>query len=255
MVVAIERESAPSAPNGVYVAPDASLAGWNIGAAARIAPGSLAGSGSALAWDGRTPVFGGLVGPITTSAEVFGHAMLRAFGAPAGEHCPICALVADHDLWTRPRVLAALHALALRAPHAPFVAAHLDVLVGLGRGLTPETDDLVVGAVLGQHALGVTVADVLTSDELATRVARATTSLSATWLILAGAGRAIEPLQTVLAGAPGSEAWAGAVERLLAVGSSTGRSIAVGVTLATVGSAWPRAVESCIHTAEARCRR
>lgn len=260
LVVAIERDLAPSTPNGVYLAPEAPLTTWAVGAAARVAPGELSlvdatGSGSRLTWTARTPVFDGFVDAVRTSPEVFGHALQRVLGADVGEGCPVCVLVDDHELWTRPRVLTALHALAVRSTAAPLAAAHLDALIGLGRGLTPETDDLVVGALLAQHALGVSVADVLGDGDLAARVAPATTSLSGTWLGLAGAGRAIEPLQAVLAGAPGSDAWARSVQRLLDVGSSTGRSIAVGAILATVGNARPMAVRACRHTAETRCRR
>jgi hypothetical protein len=99
-------------------------------------------------------------------------------------------------------------------------------LIGRGPGLTPEGDDVVagmagVGAAASRHD---EVAALLGTD-----LRRRTTALSATLLELAARGMGPEPLQAVLAGR------AGALERLLAMGHTSGRAYARGAA-----TAWTR---------------
>jgi len=96
-------------------------------------------------------------------------------------------------------------------------------LIGRGPGLTPEGDDVVAGmagvlAAAGRHD---DVAAVLGAD-----LRRRTTALSATLLELAAQGMGPEPLQAVLAGRPG------ALDRLLAMGHTSGRAYARGAAAA-----------------------
>jgi Protein of unknown function (DUF2877) len=99
-------------------------------------------------------------------------------------------------------------------------------LIGRGPGLTPEGDDLIAGA-----AAVVAIGSWPEKDEwlealLGGDLRRRTTALSATLLELAAQGMGPEPLQGWLAGD------AGALDRLTAIGHSTGRAIAAGAALA-----------------------
>jgi uncharacterized protein DUF2877 len=97
-------------------------------------------------------------------------------------------------------------------------------LIGRGEGLTPEGDDVVAGAAAVLAAAGWSAewVDALLGSDLRRR----TTALSATLLELAAQGMGPEPLQAVLAGRPG------ALERLLALGHSSGRAYALGAATA-----------------------
>jgi hypothetical protein len=99
-------------------------------------------------------------------------------------------------------------------------------LIGRGPGLTPEGDDVVAGmaGVLAAASRHDEVAALLGTD-----LRRRTTALSATLLELAARGMGPEPLQAVLAGR------AGALERLLAMGHTSGRAYARGAA-----TAWTR---------------
>jgi hypothetical protein len=105
-------------------------------------------------------------------------------------------------------------------------------LIGRGGGLTPEGDDLLAGAAAvvasgsWPGALREAWLTALVGADLRSR----TTALSATLLELAVRGMAPEPLQALVAGE------ASALDRLVALGHSTGRAIARGaaVGLSTV---------------------
>lgn len=92
-------------------------------------------------------------------------------------------------------------------------------LLGRGRGLTPEGDDILVGAVAAAVAFGVPsniVAAVLEPD-----VESRTTTLSATLLRLAVQGRVVEPLLRLL---NDDLTEVGEAQRcVLSVGNTTGR--------------------------------
>jgi Protein of unknown function (DUF2877) len=96
-------------------------------------------------------------------------------------------------------------------------------LIGRGPGLTPEGDDVVAGmaGVLAAAERHDDVAALLGAD-----LRRRTTALSATLLELAAQGLGPEPLQAVLAGRPG------ALDRLLAMGHTSGPAYARGAAAA-----------------------
>lgn len=109
-----------------------------------------------------------------------------------------------------------------------------EVLVGRGRGLTPEGDDILAGAAVGLRALGPAAG--LSADTV-DRMARAlcpadvrarTGSLSATLLELAAVGAAPEPVSRLLADGDRE----GALADLRRLGASTGTAIAAGIALA-----------------------
>jgi hypothetical protein len=141
---------------------------------------------------------------------------LRLVGDPAalGAHLGRVAGDAPADL---------VRAVETRDPALAAAAGRR--LIGRGPGLTPEGDDLVAGvaAVLSENRPWV---EALIGTDLRTR----TTSLSATLLELAARGMGPEPLQALLAGE------AGALDRLLRLGHSTGRAYAIGAGLALVAS-------------------
>lgn len=255
LVVAVEHATAPRSPNGVYVGAGVDLAAWAVGDAVRIEPGRLAAPGLTLLWDGRTPRFDAVLAKPKVNPWQIAAALLEALTPGADEPCPVCRLVGGHDLWSRPTTLRALHTLALRSADLPFPARLVDELIGLGRGLTPETDDLVCGAVAAQWARGIRVSDALTGESLADRAAGATTSLSRTWLLMAAEGRVIDPLVDLLATVPASPAWRAALRGLLKIGSTTGRSMLVGATLGMTGSVRRADLAACKYPLGAGIRR
>jgi hypothetical protein len=122
---------------------------------------------------------------------------------------------------------------------AAFAAA--DRMVGLGPGLTPSGDDLLCGFLVTLHQLappgGGTRAFAAALGRLvATRAVRATTALSATLLGHAARGEAPAEVVDVLTAlgqdGPGDRLTARALPRLLAVGHTSGRDLALGVAAA-----------------------
>jgi len=113
------------------------------------------------------------------------------------------------------------------AARDPALAAEAGAeLIGRGGGLTPEGDDLV-GGVAAVVAVGPwPEKEAWLRALIGEDLRRRTTALSATLLELAAAGMGPEPLQAWLAGD------AAALERLTAIGHSTGRAIATGAALA-----------------------
>jgi hypothetical protein len=124
-------------------------------------------------------------------------------------------------------VLAALTPFAAAGPLNPRVEALVGwewaALLGRGRGLTPEGDDLLAGALAVAAA---TCAPAALPSDLRER----TTALSATLLELAAAGAAPRPLHGVLD--LGGENWRGALRELERLGASSGRAIARGAAIA-----------------------
>jgi hypothetical protein len=126
---------------------------------------------------------------------------------------------------------------AVRSRDPSLAAAAGRRWIGRGGGLTPEGDDLVAGvaAVVASSPWPSALRDAwlgaLVGDDLRSR----TTALSATLLELAVAGMGPEPLQALLAGD------ASALDRLVALGHSTGRAIARGAAVGlSVGRMDPR---------------
>jgi hypothetical protein len=99
-------------------------------------------------------------------------------------------------------------------------------LIGLGSGLTPEGDDVVAATAAVVAAAG-------RPDEaralLPANLRARTTALSATLLELAAAGQALEPLHALF----GSR-WRDGLDRLHAVGHSTGRAYAAAAAHAAI---------------------
>jgi hypothetical protein len=100
-------------------------------------------------------------------------------------------------------------------------------LIGRGPGLTPEGDDVVAGlaAVVASGPWPVAVREAWVGALIGDELRRRTTALSATLLELAARGMGPEPLQAVLAGRPS------ALDRLFAMGSTSGRAYARGAAL------------------------
>jgi hypothetical protein len=132
----------------------------------------------------------------------------------------ILAALGDHDLVEAPGDQLAR---AIETGDLALAGASGAALVGRGPGLTPEGDDVIAGAAAILAAAG---SRDLVAALLGTDLRARTTSLSATLLELAARGMGPEPLQALLAGEPG------ALDRLLALGHSTGRAYALGAGLA-----------------------
>ncbi len=119
------------------------------------------------------------------------------------------------------------------APPIPIEEAG-ERLIGRGRGLTPEGDDILAGAAVGLRALAPSVG--LDADRIARLIAALcpadtrsrTGALSATLLELAVQGAAPEPVHRLLASGDRETALAD----LRRLGASTGGAIAAGITLA-----------------------
>lgn len=94
-------------------------------------------------------------------------------------------------------------------------------LVGLGPGLTPEGDDRLAGTAAVLAARG------WAPTWLPGELRRRTSALSATLLELAAAGRVVEPVHGLF-----GDRWRPALERLLAIGGSTGRAYATSAAAA-----------------------
>jgi hypothetical protein len=116
-----------------------------------------------------------------------------------------------------------------------------DRLIGLGPGLTPSGDDVLAGVLVTLHGLRPELADSLRAlgGEIAHRATGRTTALASTLLGQAALGYAVEPLLDVVDAVSGtSMPLAGPiVERLTAVGHTSGRDLLLGVVLATEAAA------------------
>ncbi|MFN3336176.1 MAG: DUF2877 domain-containing protein [Thermomicrobium sp.] len=127
---------------------------------------------------------------------------------------------------------------ALAHGHQNEVIAHTRRLAGLGPGLTPLGDDLLLGCCLALTILAQEPAphhDWLALRELlAQTAAPATTARSAAWLRQAGEGEfAREPAVLAYALCKRNARWISRLlERLLAIGSSSGWATAYGVSRA-----------------------
>lgn len=149
------------------------------------------------------------------------------------------AMTLPINRWWRPRrarggvdpARAVSLARTLSGHPLPFdVFASPEDLLGRGDGLTPAGDDVVAGALValqGDAALALPYTRVVESAAY-----RRTTTLSATLLHQAGAGYAIPAVLDVadlLAGHGDVEALGPAVQRLIAVGHSSGTALAWGL--------------------------
>jgi hypothetical protein len=127
----------------------------------------------------------------------------------------------------------------------PALHNHAFGLLGLGAGLTPEGDDVLCGFLCGLTVLGQPCAiTTALRDFVDEHAPRRTTALSRTLLHYAGRGVAIEPLLDVLCSLECGVQPAGPVrvwpavdsqpivDRLLAVGHSSGLAMLTGACLA-----------------------
>lgn len=120
------------------------------------------------------------------------------------------------------------------APPDLTLAAAPGRLLGRGRGLTPEGDDVLAGAAIGVRALGPAAGldpdavDALARALCPADVGARTSALSATLLRLAAEGAAPEPAHRLIA--PGDRE--AALADLRRLGASTGAAIAAGIALA-----------------------
>jgi hypothetical protein len=107
-------------------------------------------------------------------------------------------------------------------------------LLGLGPGLTPAGDDLLVGLLAGLQVLGMR-GGIAPRSGLAERIEREartrTTALSRTFLHWAGRGVAAQPLLDVL-WSLGSDSGIDSLDGLLSIGHTSGRDMLEGASLA-----------------------
>jgi Protein of unknown function (DUF2877) len=102
-------------------------------------------------------------------------------------------------------------------------------LIGRGSGSTPAGDDLVAGALAALRSAGAPAADRLAAAVRAV-AGRRTTRLSAALLAAADLGAMVPEARAVLrALAPGARGLDGAVDRLVAVGHTSGWHLAAGL--------------------------
>lgn len=111
-------------------------------------------------------------------------------------------------------------------------------MLGAGNGLTPEADDVLIGALatyrhvaasLGRPKAGEFICDV--ADGLIPMARRRTTLLSATLLNHACAGEVPDPLADLMLAVTGMGSTSAALQRCLAIGGSSGRAMARGVVV------------------------
>lgn len=108
-------------------------------------------------------------------------------------------------------------------------------LVGLGEGLTPAGDDVLAGVLLALRHLGRPACADSLWESIAECVPRRTTALSATLLASAAQGDAIPQVVDLLAALAGHRPLEPAIDRLLAVGSTSGSDIAHGLLAGATG--------------------
>jgi hypothetical protein len=209
-VVGISIPRVPLMPNGIVLPEHACPRGTVTGADALLVPGLLRLAGRDV-----------VLKPSTTYDTRITHPAPP--GLLASRMGEIDALL---DGATDPVMSDELHELAssVAASDARAVAETARLLVGRGEGLTPEGDDLLVGAVAACIALGKRgrVVQALVPDDVQSR----TTALSATLLRHALVGRVVAPLLNLFSegGHVGR-----AIHMLVHVGHSTGRAYLRGV--------------------------
>ncbi|GAA2021861.1 hypothetical protein GCM10009740_08330 [Terrabacter terrae] len=154
---------------------------------------------------------------------------------PPGRVQPVRSCISAVSL-PAPGALGALaRDLTAAALAAESVEAGVRGLVGAGRGLTPSGDDVLCGVLLTLSAVESPEARrALAAVRTVVRSALLrTTSLSAALLVAAGDGYAVPDvarLVTLLAGAGCAAPERGLVERVLAIGHTSGRDLLAGVS-------------------------
>jgi hypothetical protein len=146
-----------------------------------------------------------------------------------------CEAILDTCGASRPPIPGASQLLgSLKERDQVAFGAAVDELIGRGGGLTPEGDDLLAATAAALFSFG-TAAGLSTPTR--SRFLRAmcpgdlrrrTTSLSATLLELAAGGNVVGPLRTLIDLDQPQEQWQPALNRLIVVGHSTGRTWVLG---------------------------
>ena len=128
-------------------------------------------------------------------------------------------------------------ALTARLPSAHHVDAAVEAMIGLGPGLTPAGDDVLVGAVLAWHALALGRPEV---DDAQARVAAAilrftqrTTAVSAALLTHAIRGEGVPSVVALVHALADPVRIRTAAHKVVGIGHDSGSSMLRGVLLAT----------------------
>jgi hypothetical protein len=273
-VVAVTTREVPLLPNAVALGGGSgTLARPGVAprAPARLGPGRVDLGALRITWDPAAPPAWNPTVPVPPDADRAsvarrGAALLRALGvdaSPAELPASLVGELARNGLPTAvdPEGAAGLR-LLLRGVHerdpVP-AAAGARALLGRGPGLTPEGDD-ILAAVAGTLAVlgpttgldGASLTALLAAVAPASGAAAAnrpgpasppagrTTTLSATLLALAAAGRLAEPAGRLLDLGPQGEAgWPAALARLERLGHGSGRAYAAGIAASALLLAAP----------------
>jgi hypothetical protein len=231
-VVAITGPGVPVMPNGISLVSPTGVGCIRPGAQASALPGGMRLEETFVDWTGARRG--------ESTVPVNSHASRRPVAARARE---LLGFIRSVDLDDGGRV--ALDELGKsfvqRDVHRAGGAARS--LLGRGKGLTPEGDDVVAGCaaaiVAFEKPLGLPPSEgsmwlsALCPPDVRVR----TTALSATLLQLACSGHVAEPLVTLLSLGNGEEECRRAARELVGVGHSTGRSWMMGCGLAATGLA------------------
>jgi hypothetical protein len=109
-------------------------------------------------------------------------------------------------------------------------------MLGAGRGLTPEGDDWVIGALGAYRHVTLSVGDPAgrrmiddLAEEMLTMASASTTLLSRTLLRHALAGEAPDPVADLMTALTGRGSLEDGLERCLGLGDSSGQALAEGV--------------------------
>ncbi|HEX8970443.1 DUF2877 domain-containing protein [Oryzihumus sp.] len=150
---------------------------------------------------------------------------------PGHQLLAAAAVLAPHDLDAD---LADRAGFALRAVlrgDAATATSVVDGLVGSGRGLTPSGDDALCAVLLVLHGVG-SLSGLRRASAATAARRHATTSLSASLLDAAAGGYAVPQVAALVTAAlRGDEAaTATALEEVLAIGHSSGRDLAAGLS-------------------------
>ena len=125
-------------------------------------------------------------------------------------------------------------------------------LLGLGPGLTPSGDDILVGFLLGLHAAGAGWAAELLWREIRHEAASATHPISLTFLASAARGQGVACLHDAIGGILAGGLPGAVLDRLSALGRTTGRDAMRGATTAL--AAWTGMAEAASLSPRAACR-
>ncbi|MGN6189638.1 MAG: oxamate carbamoyltransferase subunit AllH family protein [Conexibacter sp.] len=239
-VVALTGRGVALMPNGIGLAERPTAADWpRVGVPVQLGPGGLAAGPGSVTWatDGPVAWDPAVRVPAATAPcaiRARGAAILAARGIEPATHPGALATAFEAvgvggagEPAGRNGIALLLHSVATRAPEPAARAGEL--LIGRGRGLTPEGDDLVAATAAVVAALAEPAGwtrgerDAWLASVLPPRLRRLTTPLSATLLELAVTGQAVEPLQGLFDFSPaGERRWLGALRRLARSGHSTG---------------------------------